>query len=106
MPIKMTKRSISSLMTTTDGCVGAKARAEFTIKQSAYSSAFLHATFNEENLFTRMEMSRSLFFGLAFFLGNSSYHRFIKHCFSGLFCTFSASYCFIFRIPIENDKSS
>ncbi|GBN10459.1 hypothetical protein AVEN_90705-1 [Araneus ventricosus] len=65
MPLKATKRSIYLLMTTTDGCVGARARAEFTIKQSASSSAFLHAMFNEENLFTRMEMSRSLFFGLA-----------------------------------------
>ncbi|GBN61144.1 hypothetical protein AVEN_77108-1 [Araneus ventricosus] len=60
----MTKRSISSPMTTTDGCVGAKAREEFTIKQSASSSAFLHFIFNEENLFIRMKMSRSLFFGL------------------------------------------
>ncbi|GBM00633.1 hypothetical protein AVEN_117991-1 [Araneus ventricosus] len=65
MPIKMTKRSISSPMTTTDRCVGVKARAEFTIKQSASSSAFLHAMFNEENLFIRMEMSRSLFFAFA-----------------------------------------
>ncbi|GBM53941.1 hypothetical protein AVEN_64857-1 [Araneus ventricosus] len=64
MLIKVTKRSISSPMTTTDGCVAAKDRAEFTIKQSASLSAFLHAMFNEENLFIRMEMSRSLFFGL------------------------------------------
>ncbi|GBM99118.1 hypothetical protein AVEN_60464-1 [Araneus ventricosus] len=63
MPIKMTKRSICSPMTTTEGCVGAKATEKFTIKQSASSSVFLHAMFNEENLFIRMEMSRSLFFG-------------------------------------------
>ncbi|GBN13826.1 hypothetical protein AVEN_44555-1 [Araneus ventricosus] len=62
MTIKMTKRSISSPMTTTDGCVGAKDRAEFTIRQSASSSAFLHAMFNEE---IRMEMSQSLYFGLS-----------------------------------------
>ncbi|GBN52850.1 hypothetical protein AVEN_155154-1 [Araneus ventricosus] len=43
----------------------AKARAEFIIKQSASSSAFLHAMLNEENLFIRMEMSRFLFFGFA-----------------------------------------
>ncbi|GBO06791.1 hypothetical protein AVEN_66321-1 [Araneus ventricosus] len=61
----MTKRSISSLTTTTDGCLWAKARAEFTIKQSASSSDFLHAMFNEENLFIRMEVSLSLFFRLA-----------------------------------------
>ncbi|GBM88430.1 hypothetical protein AVEN_8865-1 [Araneus ventricosus] len=41
------------------------ARAEFTIKQSASSSAFLHVMLNEENLLIRMEMSRSLFFGFA-----------------------------------------
>ncbi|GBM43623.1 hypothetical protein AVEN_225150-1 [Araneus ventricosus] len=65
MPIKMTKKPISSPMTTTDTCVLAKARVEFTIKQSASSSAFLHVMLNEENLLIRMETSRSLFFGFA-----------------------------------------
>ncbi|GBN61957.1 hypothetical protein AVEN_177627-1 [Araneus ventricosus] len=84
MPIKITKRSISSLMTTIDGYVVTKARADFTIKQSASSSALLHAMFNDENLFIRMEMSRSLFFriGQKLFLGNCWYHRFIKHFFA------------------------
>ncbi|GBM23241.1 hypothetical protein AVEN_159911-1 [Araneus ventricosus] len=52
-------------MTTSDGCVGPKPRAEFTIKQSASSSAFLHAMLNEKKLLIRIEMSRPLFFGLA-----------------------------------------
>ncbi|GBN18928.1 hypothetical protein AVEN_79250-1 [Araneus ventricosus] len=59
----MTERSISSHMKTIDGCVGDKSRAEFTIKQSSSSSAILHVVFTE-NLFIRMEMSRSSFFGL------------------------------------------